>query len=128
MDRVLIVLEMVLLLGGGLLLAGVLLIGPLGSSEDFTTLSKAGHLAAFISLAPLSLLSLGYVRYPDEFAFALDGPWILAIGSVAVPAFVAITSVLGLNGDRIRIVDVAVCLVAIPLVHLLIAGLNRRHG
>lgn len=127
-NRVLISLELLLLIAGALLLAPVLMIGPLGSAEDFTAFSKAGHVAAFFSLLPLALLAIGYMRYPDEFTFAVDGPWIMAFVSVAVPLCVAIVSLLGLNGEGVRVVDLVVCLVALPLFHLMVVGMLGRRA
>ena len=125
-NRILISIEVLSLIGGALLLAPVLMMGPLGSSEDFTVFSKVGHVAAFVSLLPLGLLCIGYQRYPDEFTLALDGPWIMALISVVIPICVAVGSVLGLNGEGIRVTDLLVCLVAVPLIHLMVVGARGR--
>jgi hypothetical protein len=83
--------------------------------------------AAFVSLLPLALLSIGYLRYPEEFTLAVDGPWVMALASVAITLCVAVVSLLGLNGEGVRVVDLVVCLVAVPLLHLMLVGvLGRR--
>lgn len=127
-NRLLISIEVLSLIVGALFLAPVLMIGPLGSSEDFTVLSKIGHMAAFVSLLPIALLSIGYLRYPEEFTLAFDGPWIMASISIAIPLGVVVVTILGFNGKGIRLADLLVCMVVIPLVHLIVVGARGRRA
>ena len=100
------------------------ILGPVGSREEFGSLSQWGHFFAVLSLFPLSFLALGYVRGAvSEFVAHFDAAWLSAGTCILVVLGFTIVSVFGANEAwGVRSMDVAACSVAIPFVHLLIAG------
>ena len=98
------------------------IMGPLGSHEEFGSLSQWGRIFALLSLFPLSFLALGYVRgAASEFVAALDAVWIFTGACIVVALCIAVLSRFG-DTQVARAVDIAACSVVIPFVHLLIAG------
>jgi len=98
------------------------IMGPLGSHQDFGSLSQCGRIFALLSLFPLSFLALGYVRgAASEFVAAFDAVWTFTGACIAVALGIALLSQFG-DAQVARAVDIAACSVLIPFVHLLIAG------
>ena len=124
-SRTLVAVEMIALLLLGLYGGLLLFMSGISSLPDFTDLSGLAHASAYISLMPLSYLALGYIRGPaSEFVLRIDAAWVLAATTVTIVLVIALLGALGANEpEGLRVFDLAVCIVAVPFFHLLVAAL-----
>src|SRR5262245_42977615 len=118
-SRSLVALELV----AAWLLAGLpgffLIMGPLGSHQEFGSWSQwAGRIFALLSLFPLSFLALGYVRgAASEFVADFDAVWIFAGACIMVALGITSLSLFPNNGIRgVQAADVAALFVVVPFV------------
>lgn len=123
-SKTLLAIELMGLVLAVLFISSLLMLGPLGSAEDFGAISKSAHLVALLSVVSIGFLALGYMRSPsEEFVFSLDAWWLSALtGGGAALGNIG----WGVATGDLRVLDTVFLIILVPLVHLLsVAALNK---